>query len=109
MNLRTALLLLLCGFFYKAAQYSSADLLSLATHAQSEALLFLADPVARITVLTAVLEQTGALRWIVLAVAAKGLSWYFRKQQLSRLAKKQRLEAEQAERIESSTDKARHL
>jgi hypothetical protein len=37
MNLRTALLLLLCGFFYKAAQYSSADLLSLATDAKSGA------------------------------------------------------------------------
>jgi hypothetical protein len=96
MKKQTAFLLLLCAIFYRGAQLSLSDIQGYGTWAQSEGANFLSDPVKYCTAVYEHLDKTGGLQWIVFALCAKGCSVYFKKKRISRAAKLQRLEAEQA-------------
>lgn len=94
MKTQTALLLVLCVTFYRLAQLSLEDLSGYAVWFQSQAVSFASDPIAYLAGVYEILDKTGGLQWIVLAIAAKGLSWYFKRKRLARAAAQARVEAE---------------
>ena len=97
MKTQTAVLFVVCYAFYRAATLSSSDLTGYAAGAKQSALDFLADPVKEGTAVFEHFEKTGAVKWIVFALAAKGLSYYFQKKRVIRATKIERLEAEAAD------------